>query len=879
MGRNTRLFVSALLFNAVVVPTLAHAAAVATVTTLSLSSSSVASPSPITLMATVTAAGSPVANGTVVFCDATAPYCEDAAIVGRAQLTAGTAQYKFIPGIGSHSYKAIFQATTADQSSTSTTQNVTVSGLYPTATSLTASGNPGGYQLTATVVGYANHPPILAGTVSFQDTSNNNFVLGTASLGTPSYTQGFSQATGSPIQTGNQPSAAGVADFNGDGKPDVAVMDSYQNAITILIGNGNGTFGTGQFITGVGSTPCIYSDQPSNCSMAVGDFNHDGKADLAETSAGDNEVIVLLGNGDGTFAPAPGSPVMVGNFPNAVKIGDFNRDGFLDMAVANSYDNTVSIMLGNGDGTFTEASGSPVAVGEFPFFLAVADYNGDGNPDFASANEADDTVSVMLGNGDGTFTEASGSPLPSGNYNPGPIVAGDFNGDGIPDLIVANFIPDGGNNSNLVIYLGKGDGTFTAAPSSPFLVGLYPFALAAADFNQDGKLDLAVDNYGEIDNPSTQTLSLLLGDGKGGFTLSGTPMQLGDSPNDLGLGDFNGDGVVDLAIPNIGDFSTSIYLYTFTQTATASVSNITVPGTATHYADAVYLGNSSFATSTSGTVPLTGKQIATTLTLTANPNPQMITMPVALTATLGSATNEPDYTAPTGTVTFYDQSLATTLGTAPMGANGQAVLTTTGIAWGTHQIVATYSGDSTFLASSAASINVTIADLMIARVGNNNTTILPGTTVVYTLKVTPQVVDSFIYDVSFSTTGLPAGATATFSPVTLTAGGKIANITMTVETAKSAQNAPPSSPFGRLPLALGLLLPLFGASAARKRLRGLPPMLAAVLMAGLSLAAIAGLSGCSGAGFFAQKKVPYPITVIATEGTVQRTTQVPLTIQ
>ena len=103
--------------------------------------------------------------------------------------------------------------------------------------------------------------------------------------------------------------------------------------------------------------------------------------------------------------------------------------------------------------------------------------------------------------------------------------------------------------------------------------------------------------------------------------------------------------------------------------------------------------------------------------------------------------------------------------------------------------------------------------------------------------------------------------------------------TMTVETAKSAQNAPPNSPFGRLPLALGLLLPLFGATAARKRLRGLPPMLAVVLMAGISLAAIAGLSGCSGAGFFAQKKVPYPITVIATEGTVQRTTQVPLTIQ
>src|ERR1700744_5454163 len=196
MGRNTRLFVSALLFSNVVIPTLVHAAAVATATTLNLSSSSVASPTPITLTATVTAGGSPVANGTVLFCDATAPYCEDAAIVGRAQLNGGLAQYKFIPGIGSHSYKAVFEATAADQSSTSSTQSVSVSGLYPTATSIAASGNPGGYQLTATVVGYANHPPILAGTVSFQDTSNNNYVLGTASLGAPtSYTQGFTQAT------------------------------------------------------------------------------------------------------------------------------------------------------------------------------------------------------------------------------------------------------------------------------------------------------------------------------------------------------------------------------------------------------------------------------------------------------------------------------------------------------------------------------------------------------------------------------------------------------------------------------------------------------------------------------------------------------------
>jgi hypothetical protein len=614
--------------------------------------------------------------------------------------------------------------------------------------------------------------------------------------------------------------------------------------------------------------------------MAVGDFNNDGKADLVETSGGDNEVIVLLGAGDGTFAPAPGSPVTVGSFPQAVRIGDFNRDGNLDLAVANGDDNTVSIMLGNGDGTFTQSSGSPIPVGNFPFFLAVADFNGDGIADVAATNEVDDTVSILLSNGDGTFTEANGSPVPSGNYNPGPVVAGDFNSDGIPDLAVANFIPDTTpNQSNVVILIGKGDGTFSNAPGSPILVGLYPFALATADFNQDGKTDLAVDNYGIITDPSTQTLTLLLGDGQGGFTSAGTPTQLGDSPNDLAAADFNGDGATDIAVPNLADFDTSIFLYYFTQTATASVSNITVPGTQTHYADSVYLGNTSFAPSTSNTVPLQGLQVATTLTLSVNPAQQMITMPVTFTAQLASVSNEPFYLPPTGTVTFYDQSLNTTLGTAPMGPNGQAVFTTSSIAWGTHTITASYAGDSTFLPSNSNQVSVTICDLMIARVGNNNTTILPGTTVVYTLKVTPQVVNTFLYNVSFTASGLPAGATATFSPVTLAAGASTSNITMTVETAKTASNTLPASPFGRMPLALGILLPLFGAKAVRRRLRQLPPILSVIVLAGLSLAAVAGLSGCSGAGFFAAKKVPYSITVTATEGTVQRSTQVPLTIQ
>ena len=133
-------------------------------------------------------------------------------------------------------------ATTAASTGSSSSQTVTVTGLYFTATAIAATGNPSGYGLTATVVGYANHPPVMSGTVSFQDTSAGNYVLGTAPLGPPTFAQGFVQAPNSPVPTGNEPAAGATADFNGDGKPDLAIMNSLDDAIVILLGNGDGTF-------------------------------------------------------------------------------------------------------------------------------------------------------------------------------------------------------------------------------------------------------------------------------------------------------------------------------------------------------------------------------------------------------------------------------------------------------------------------------------------------------------------------------------------------------------------------------------------------------------------------------------------------------------
>jgi Bacterial Ig-like domain (group 3)/FG-GAP-like repeat len=879
-----------LLTVACTVVTAAHAAPLATTTSLKLSAPSLAWHQPLTLTASVTAkaSGAPVTAGSITFCDVSGPYtrCEDAAIVGRAQLNpkTATATFTYVPAIGPHSYTAIFNATTPAASSTSLAQTLVVTGLNLTTTKIAGTGNPSGYGLIATVVGSGDHPPVLAGTVSFEDTTDSNYVVGAAALFTPAYAQSLVSAPNSPIPSGNQPVTAAATDFNGDGIPDLAIRTSYD--ISIMLGNGDGTFRpapNSPFTVGI--NPCINPNANSNCSVAAGDFDNNGTADLAITSDYDDTVIILLGNGDGTFRPALGSPIPGINFPLAAKIGDFNNDGRLDLAVTNGQNNTVSILLGNGDGTFTQAPGSPVPVGAVPYFTAIADFNKDGFADIAVTNNIDNTVSILLGNGDGTFRQAPGSPIGGFNYNPVGIVAADFNGDGNVDLAATDYTGAGNNDpGNVVVLLGNGDGTFIPATESPFTVGLRPIVLVAMDFDHDGNTDLVVENSGLVTNPATETLAILRGNGDGTFTqpYPTTPLEtpLGDQsgPSDLIAADLNGDATTDVAIPNFSTFDTTILLNEATQTATASVSNITINGTGIHYVAAVYPGNTFFAPSTSSTIPLQGSTAATALTLTANPTQQMITMPVTFTAQLRTASSQPFFGIPTGTVTFYDQSVGAQLGMTPMGANGQAILTTSTIGPGVHNITASYSGGPGFLPSGSNAVAVTIEDLGITRPGNNNTIVLPGTTVKYTFRAEPQAATTFLYNVSLAVNGLPTGATAIFSPVSLPSGGSTTIITMTVVTAGSARNTPPS-PFERLRLALGLLLPLFAGPALRRRLRHIPPLLEVALFIALSLAAVVGLSGCSDAGLFAARKVSYSITVTATEGTVQRSTTVPLAIQ
>ncbi|HXN45590.1 MAG TPA: VCBS repeat-containing protein [Bryobacteraceae bacterium] len=355
----------------------------------------------------------------------------------------------------------------------------------------------------------------------------------------------FTAAPGSPFTVGTKPMSVAVGDFNGDGKPDLAIANG-DGTVTVLLGNGSGGFAAAP------GSPFPAGSGPS--SVAVGDFNGDGKPDLAIADYNGNNVTVLLGDGTGRFTAAPSSPFPAGSQPNSVAAGDFNGDGKLDLAIANYNSNNVTVLLGDGQGGFTAAPGSPFPAGTQPYSVAVGDFSGDGKPDLAIANIASGNVTVLLGNGAGGFAAAPNSPFAVGSY-PESVVAADFNADGKLDIAVAGVGLYSATGSNVTVLLGDGTGGFTAVQSGPAATGDSPTALATADFNEDGLPDLAVIN------PETGTIAVLLGNGTGGFTsATGSPFTAGTQPVSLAAGDFNVDGKPDFAVVNYGSNNLTVLL-------------------------------------------------------------------------------------------------------------------------------------------------------------------------------------------------------------------------------------------------------------------------------------------------------------------------------
>jgi hypothetical protein len=367
----------------------------------------------------------------------------------------------------------------------------------------------------------------------------------------------FAPPADAPASAGNAPESVAMGDFNLDGKLDLATAGVDDNKLTILLGNAAGGF------TQAAGSPISVGSVP--VSVAVGDFNLDGKPDLAVANNSSANVTILLGNGAGGFAPAAGSPVGVGFGPAGLAVGDFNRDGQTDLAVANIGDDDVTVLLGNGSGGFTQAAGSPVSVGNGPVGLAMGDFNLDGKLDLAAANSFSANVTILLGNGSGGFTQAAGSPLSAGTA-PYSVAVSDFNLDGKPDLAAANLLSD-----NVTILLGNGSGAFTQPAGSPIGVGDFPTALAGGDFNLDGKPDLAVSNS------NSDNVTILLGNGSGGFTKpAGAPVGVGDGPNDLAVGDFNRDGKPDFATANEASNNVTIRLNTCTANTPPTISALAV---------------------------------------------------------------------------------------------------------------------------------------------------------------------------------------------------------------------------------------------------------------------------------------------------------------
>jgi len=404
--------------------------------------------------------------------------------------------------------------------------------------------NPGGgYTLTGSTVGVGTDPEAVVvvdvnrdgflDVVTANRSSNNVTVLINNQLG--------GLVAGPPIVTGgNTPTDIVTADFNRDGKPDLATANFSSSSVSVLLGDGSGGFAQAP------SSPYAAGATPAG--LAVADFNRDSKPDLVAVNEEiPGHVNVLLGTGTLGAMGAAAEVATNGLNGTSVAVGDFNRDGKPDAATANLSDD-VSVMLGNGSGALAAGTAIDVAAGGVlanPNGIASADFDGDGNPDLATANTGLDSVSVLRGNGAGGFTPDA--PIAVG-ASPWTVVAHDLNGDGKPDLAT----PDNGASSVTVLnnttdFQPK---NYYAAPAQ--IAASPPKDVELADFNRDGDLDIALAPFGG--NPNN--IGVRLNDGNGGFSSSfayGAGTGAGNEASGVTSADFDRDGDVDLAVTNNGD--------------------------------------------------------------------------------------------------------------------------------------------------------------------------------------------------------------------------------------------------------------------------------------------------------------------------------------
>jgi hypothetical protein len=343
----------------------------------------------------------------------------------------------------------------------------------------------------------------------------------------------FTRATS--YATGPSPSSVAIGDLNGDGRADLATANGSEitrDTVSVLLNRGDGSFRAKR----------DYATGFSSGSVAIGDLNGDGTPDVATANAEASTVSVLLNRGDGRFQAKRDYPT--DPEPVSVAIGDLNGDGRSDLATANGGENSVSVLLGRGDGSF-EAK-RDYATGDGPSSVAIGDLNGDGRPDLATANTEGErnSVSVLLNDGAGGFQARS-------DYRVGeaPVDAaiGDLNGDGKPDLVTANL-----SASTASVLLNRGNGSFRVRRD--YATGVRPTSVAIGDLNGDRKPELAIANSDQV-----SAVSVLANRGDGSFEAK-VDHRTGRFPLQVAIGDLDGDRRADLATANLAVASVSVLL-------------------------------------------------------------------------------------------------------------------------------------------------------------------------------------------------------------------------------------------------------------------------------------------------------------------------------
>ncbi len=383
---------------------------------------------------------------------------------------------------------------------------------------------------------------------------------------------------------GSVPAFVAVGDFNSDNRLDIVVANYGTDNLSIFLGYGNGTFSMqATYSTGYGSSPNF---------IVVGDLNSDNNLDIVVANSGSNNIGILCGYGNGTFSIQMVYSTGNGSVPYAVDLGDMNDDNRLDIVVTNSGTDNVGILLGNGNGTFANQLTYPTGNGSSPLGVAIADFNNDSLLDITVANYDTSNVGVLFGNGNGYFMEPitfsvgnQTNPIAvffgdfNGDYrldiivlnlfpgnamvflsesayflsqlvystgensNPQSIAVGDFNDDHHPDIVVANY-----GSNNVAILLGHGDGTFGNAMTYQTGIDSHPCSVVVGDMNNDTRLDLVVANAG------SGSVGVLYGYGNGNFSnMTTLPTGIASIPHSVAVSDFNNDNCSDIVVVNYGN--------------------------------------------------------------------------------------------------------------------------------------------------------------------------------------------------------------------------------------------------------------------------------------------------------------------------------------